>query len=62
MVAADYTKHHCGLLLNRDAVLGGNTSNDLTSDVVQGLDAKLTTIGFNLEPLPPKGAANGGRR
>ena len=62
VVAASYKKHQCGLLLNRDAVLGGNTSNDLTSDVVQGLDAKLTTISFNLEPLPAKGAANGGAK
>jgi hypothetical protein len=29
---------------------------------VQGLDAKLTTISFNLEPLPAKGAANGGAK
>ncbi len=62
VVAASYQKHGCGLLLNRDAVLGGNTTNDLTSDVVQGLDAKLTTISFNLEPLPAKGAANGGAK
>lgn len=62
IVAASYTKHKCGLLLNRDSVLGGNTTNDLTSDVVQGLDAKLTTISFNLEPLPAKGAANGGAK
>ncbi|THD06814.1 OmpH family outer membrane protein [Rhodanobacter lindaniclasticus] len=62
VVAASYTKHRCGLLLNRDAVLGGNTTNDLTSDVVQGLDAKLTTISFNLEPLPAQGASNGGAK
>lgn len=52
IVAASYTSHHCGLLLNRDAVLSGNMSNDLTAEVVQGLDRKLTTISFNLEPLP----------
>ena len=49
-----YKSHHCGLLLNRDAVLGGNMGNDLTGDVVQGLDRKVSTINFNLEPLPSK--------
>lgn len=52
IVATAYNSHHCGLLLNRDAVLGGNTTNDLTSDVVQGLDRKITSLSFNLEPLP----------
>ncbi|MDO1528380.1 OmpH family outer membrane protein [Fulvimonas sp. R45] len=56
IVATAYNSHHCGLLLNRDAVLGGNTTNDLTSDVVQGLDRKITSLSFNLEPLP---AGNG---
>jgi Skp family chaperone for outer membrane proteins len=56
IVASAYNSHHCGLLLNRDAVLGGNTTNDLTSDVVQGLDRKITSLSFNLEPLP---AGNG---
>ncbi|MEO9080346.1 MAG: OmpH family outer membrane protein [Rhodanobacter sp.] len=51
-VASSYKSHKCGLLLNRDAVLAGNMSNDLTSDVVKGLDSKITTISFNLEPLP----------
>lgn len=52
VIASAYQSHHCGLLLNRDAVLGGNTSNDLTADVVHGLDAKITTLNFQLEPLP----------
>jgi Skp family chaperone for outer membrane proteins len=55
-VASAYASKGCGLLLNRDAVLGGNTSNDLTAAVVQGLDAKLTTISFNRETLPAQGA------
>jgi hypothetical protein len=54
-VASAYASHHCGLLLNRDAVLGGNTTNDLTAEVVQGLDRKITTMSFNLEPLPSRG-------
>ena len=56
-VASAYASKGCGLLLNRDAVLGGNTTNDLTAAVVQGLDAKLTTISFNRETLPAQGAA-----
>ncbi len=52
LVESAYTSHHCGLLLNRDAVLGGNTTNDLTGEVIRGLDGKLTTLNFNLEPLP----------
>lgn len=52
IVESSYNSHHCGLLLNRDAVLGGNTTNDLSNDVVRGLDAKITTLNFNLEPMP----------
>lgn len=52
IVAGSYGSHHCGLLLNRDSVLAGNLTNDLTGDVVQGLDRKITTISLSLEPLP----------
>lgn len=52
IVASSYKSHHCGLLLNRDTVLAGNMANDLTPDVVHGLDRKITTITFSLEPLP----------
>jgi Skp family chaperone for outer membrane proteins len=52
-----YNSKNCGLLLDRNAVLGGNMTNDLTPAVVQALDAKVTTISFNLEPVP---AANTG--
>ncbi|MEW9625778.1 OmpH family outer membrane protein [Rhodanobacter geophilus] len=52
IVNSSYNSHHCGLLLNRDAVLGGNTANDLTGDVVRGLDGKITSLSFTLEPLP----------
>jgi Skp family chaperone for outer membrane proteins len=52
VVGSVYKSHRCGLLLDRDSVLGGNMTNDLTADVVQGLDRKVTTISFELEPLP----------
>lgn len=62
VVASVYKAHSCGLLLNRDAVLAGNMANDLTAEVVQGLDRKITTISFNLEPLPANNApAAGGK-
>ena len=62
IITSSYNSHHCGLLLNRDAVLGGNTTNDLTADVVRGLDGKITTINFSLEPLPAPNAVNGGAK
>ncbi|HZX70860.1 MAG TPA: OmpH family outer membrane protein [Rhodanobacter sp.] len=62
IISSSYKNHRCGLLLNRDAVLGGNTTNDLTADVVHGLDSKVTTISFNLEPLPAPNATNSGAK
>jgi Skp family chaperone for outer membrane proteins len=57
VVATAYTAKGCGLLLNREAVLGGNMANDLTAAVVQGLDAKITTISFDRETLPAQAPA-----
>ena len=51
-VAAAYKQRGCGLLLDRNSVIGGNYSNDLTSDVVKALDARMTTITFERESLP----------
>jgi Skp family chaperone for outer membrane proteins len=53
VIVSAYNSKNCGVLLDRNAVLGGNMTNDLTPAVVQGLDAKVTTISFNLEPAPP---------
>ena len=52
VIATSYAAHHCGLLLDRTSVLGGNMGGDLTPDVVRGLDARITTITFELEPAP----------
>ena len=60
VVLAAYQAKGCGLLLQREAVLGGNLANDLTPAVIQGLDAKMTTITFDREHLPP--AATSGSR
>jgi Skp family chaperone for outer membrane proteins len=58
IVTQVFHDHACGLLINREVVIGGNLSNDLTPGVIQALDAKMTTITFDLEPLPaPKTAA-----
>jgi Skp family chaperone for outer membrane proteins len=56
VIAAVYKAHGCGLLLDRSVVLGGNMNGDLTADVVKGLDAKITTITFDRETLPPPAA------
>jgi Skp family chaperone for outer membrane proteins len=53
-IADAYKAHACGLLLDRGTVLGGNMAGDLTAAVVQGLDARVTTITFDREILPPQ--------
>lgn len=57
VIAQVYTQKKCGLLLDRAAVLGGNFTNDLTTDVVTALDAKIKTITFERERLPQQAAA-----
>lgn len=52
IIAGIYAQRKCGLLVDRNSVLGGNLANDLTADVVRGLDAKVTTISFDRESLP----------
>lgn len=47
-----YKQHDCGILLDRDNVLGGNPKNDLTNQAINALDNKMTTISFDLAPLP----------
>lgn len=58
IIASVYTQHKCGLLIDRNSVLGGNMTGDLTLDVVKGLDAKITTITFNRESLPAQPVAS----
>ncbi|MBX9883448.1 MAG: OmpH family outer membrane protein, partial [Novosphingobium sp.] len=52
VIAAIYTQKGCGLLFDRNTVLGGNLGNDLTAAVVAGLDARLTSITIERENLP----------
>ncbi|THF58676.1 OmpH family outer membrane protein [Pseudothauera rhizosphaerae] len=49
VIAEVYAKHKCGLLLNRNSVLGGNLSNDLTAEVVKALDAKISALPITIE-------------
>ena len=49
-VAGAFAEHKCGLLFAREAALGGNFGNDLTSDVLTAFDAKGTPITVELAP------------
>ena len=51
VIAQVYGQKKCGLLFDRNSALGGNFSNDLTADVVRGLDARIQTISFERERL-----------
>ena len=53
VIAQVYRQRNCGLLFDRSTALGGNFTNDLTAAVVQALDARISTINFNREILPP---------
>ena len=44
------TTHGCGLLIAREAILGGNLTNDLTTEILAAMDAKATPISITLEP------------
>ncbi|MNH67443.1 Outer membrane protein (OmpH-like) [compost metagenome] len=55
-IAQVYATKSCGLLLDRNSALGGNFANDLTAEVVQALDSRLSTITFERERLPQAAA------
>jgi Skp family chaperone for outer membrane proteins len=57
VVAQVYTQRKCGLLVDRNSVIGGNMANDLTQAVTQALDAKISTITFNRETVTAPPAA-----
>lgn len=52
VVATVYNDRKCGLLLDRNVVLGGNMSGDLTEAVVRSLDTKIQTLAVQREVLP----------
>lgn len=43
-----YNQRKCGILVTRSSVLAGNPAMDITTAIVQGLDAKITTIAFDV--------------
>jgi Skp family chaperone for outer membrane proteins len=49
LVIAAYRDHGCGVLFDRNAVFAGGVGMDITPQVVQALDAKVTTTTFDLE-------------
>lgn len=57
VIAEVYRARKCGLLFDRNGVMGGNLANDLTAEVVIALDAKVAPLSFNREPLPAAPAA-----
>ncbi|MCG2840698.1 OmpH family outer membrane protein [Sandaracinobacter sp. RS1-74] len=56
VIAQTYAGRKCGLLLDRSMALGGNFANDITADVVKGLDARLQSIPVERERLPEAAA------
>jgi Skp family chaperone for outer membrane proteins len=62
VVAQAYKATGCGLLVDRNAVLGGNMANDLTSSVIQGLDQRMATISFERETIAPSSTSNSNLR
>lgn len=56
LIAAAYAQKNCGLVFDRNTVLGGNYGNDLTAAVVAALDARLTSIPIQRVTLSPSPA------
>jgi Skp family chaperone for outer membrane proteins len=52
-----YQQRKCSILLDRDSVMLGNPSMDLTASVVAGLNAKIQTLTFNREVIAAQPAA-----
>jgi outer membrane protein len=57
VIAQAFRAHNCSLLIDRNAILLGNMSNDLTAEVVRNLDAKISTITFDRVIQAPPAAA-----
>ena len=52
IVIAVYQERGCGVLLNQSALGYINPAMDITSTIVQRLDAQLPTLSFNRMPVP----------
>jgi Skp family chaperone for outer membrane proteins len=47
-----YTQQRCGILLDRNSVLGANTTAEITQAVINGLNGRIQTFTFERERLP----------
>jgi Skp family chaperone for outer membrane proteins len=52
LVASAYEAHKCSILLNADTVMAGNPAMDLSEEVAQALNGKMSTITFDRETAP----------
>ena len=57
VVAQVYKTRNCGALISREAMMGANPDMDITLAAIQALDARISTITFEREVVPPKAAA-----
>jgi Skp family chaperone for outer membrane proteins len=48
VISQVYGQRKCGILVARSSVLAGNPAMDITTAIVAGLDAKITTIAFDV--------------
>lgn len=56
-IRASYQQKACSILLQRNAVIIGNSAMDITQSVVAGLNGKFTQFAFDRERLDGPGAA-----
>lgn len=47
-----YTQQRCGILLDRNAIFGGNQQMDVTQAAINGLNGRIQTFSFERERLP----------
>jgi Skp family chaperone for outer membrane proteins len=52
IATAVYEQHNCSLLLNGDTVMAENPAMDLTQEVVNQLNSRMSTITFDRETAP----------
>jgi Skp family chaperone for outer membrane proteins len=52
LVISSYEAHHCSLLLNGEGVMAANPAMDLSQEVSNALNTKMTTITFDREVAP----------
>ena len=52
LVRTAYEAHHCSMLLNGEVIMAANPAMNISGEVTQALNAKLTTITFDRESLP----------